>query len=383
MNDKEFLLKKQNVVGVGIGFKKSKGIRGRIASVLDHVMDQKSIIVLVKEKKPKWLLNDEDMIPEKINGIKTDVIEVGEITPMNVLDHRRPHDPLVGGISAVHHKGTACTASVKVYKDGKEFLLQNAHCGYPHWSGAKHGDPIISPSPLDNGGEKIGESSEVAEIQFDEGANKVDACLVELQKPMLDEILEIGKYGTIPKEVTVGETVMKSGRTTGLTRSKVIAVDVTLSINYGEGAGMAKFTNQILTENKNNSFIASGDSSSLLLNSNKDPVGLVFAASPVVGICNPIQAVMDVLGFSFEGEGILTQGYVAFWWLKPDLDTLKEGTLLKDVVWQVSTFWGLNFRESPALNGRKISKLRKGTRLNIISSGGVSGGYSWVKVSLV
>lgn len=63
------LLKKPNVVGLGIGYKERGGGK----------TDQLSLVVLVKSKVPPSQLQPEDAIPSEIEGIPTDVREVGEL----------------------------------------------------------------------------------------------------------------------------------------------------------------------------------------------------------------------------------------------------------------------------------------------------------------
>jgi len=63
------LLKKANVVGLGVGYKERCGRK----------TDQLSLVVLVKQKVPRSQLRPEDAIPPEIEGVPTDVQEVGEI----------------------------------------------------------------------------------------------------------------------------------------------------------------------------------------------------------------------------------------------------------------------------------------------------------------
>ncbi len=63
------LLKKRNVVGVGIGFKEVGGQK----------TNQLSLIVMVKEKVPIEQLDPQDRISPEIEGTLTDVKAVGEI----------------------------------------------------------------------------------------------------------------------------------------------------------------------------------------------------------------------------------------------------------------------------------------------------------------
>lgn len=61
------LLKKANVVGLGVGLRQRDG----------EVTEEIALIVMVKEKVPISELKPEDRIPEEINSVPIDVVEVG------------------------------------------------------------------------------------------------------------------------------------------------------------------------------------------------------------------------------------------------------------------------------------------------------------------
>ena len=63
------ILSYKGVVGIGIGY---KTINGKETAQL-------SIVISVKKKKPLNELKENEIIPEELDGIKTDVREVGEI----------------------------------------------------------------------------------------------------------------------------------------------------------------------------------------------------------------------------------------------------------------------------------------------------------------
>ncbi len=65
----EALLKKKNVVGLGIGYKEIAG----------RQTDQLSLIAMVRKKEPLWDLKPADVVPPRIQEVLTDVQEVGEI----------------------------------------------------------------------------------------------------------------------------------------------------------------------------------------------------------------------------------------------------------------------------------------------------------------
>lgn len=125
-------------------------------------------------------------------------------------------------------------------------------------------------------------------------------------------ILGIGPISSTPlskENLLPGLRVKKMGRTTGLTQSKIEALDVTLSVGYstecsGQSRGSASFTGQILISNKGNKFLNGGDSGSLLVEAvdqTPRPIGLLFAGSNQFGVANPIEDVMASLEVSMVG----------------------------------------------------------------------------------
>jgi len=63
------LMRKPNVVAVGIGFRTRGGVR----------TDEAGIIVSVRRKVPLSQLKSGDAIPSSIEGVPVDVVETGEI----------------------------------------------------------------------------------------------------------------------------------------------------------------------------------------------------------------------------------------------------------------------------------------------------------------
>ena len=61
------LLKKANVVGVGVGFKEQGG----------KLTDEIALVVNVTRKLPATQLSPQDVIPDNIEGIPVDVRETG------------------------------------------------------------------------------------------------------------------------------------------------------------------------------------------------------------------------------------------------------------------------------------------------------------------
>jgi len=131
-------------------------------------------------------------------------------------------------------------------------------------------------------------------------SNLVDAA-VAFTTPALasSDILGIGKPKAALGFPAPGMTVVKSGRSTGVTGGTVQAVNVTALVDYGS-CGVARFVQQATFTQVFP--LQAGDAGSVLLDStNFTPVGLNFAASPTVDLANPIVFVYLSLGVFVDG----------------------------------------------------------------------------------
>lgn len=386
---KHDLLARENVVAVGVGEKQEGGA----------ATGEQSIVVFVEKKLPEGTLSPAALVPKDIDGVKTDVIEVGKLRPMSeieapeatkVSDHRKKRRPICGGISAIQSQGTACTLAAIVYKNGKKYALQNAHCALPHWEGIKKGEPILQPSPNDGGDrdDRIGEAAEVCELVFGGHKNRFDSALV-----LLDDDVEtrdlyqfgIGAHSAKIGIAKIGEELVKSGRTTGVQRAKVIAVNVTAQVTYDDrGDLVGYFENQIFTENKDSYFCDGGDSSSLVLNAAGNPVAQLFAGSDKIAIMSPIQPILAHFGIAFtkeESENAGT-GYIAL---------AKKGNLRPYAeIYATSAKPGnkgdldyaMQFRSAPNTSAASMGVLKAGTKFEVIEIV-EDAGYVWARIRLV
>ena len=66
---KAAILSRPNVVGLGVGYKLRRGA----------ATDELSVVVLVRQKVPLAGLTDEAVIPQELEGVRTDVVEVGDL----------------------------------------------------------------------------------------------------------------------------------------------------------------------------------------------------------------------------------------------------------------------------------------------------------------
>ncbi len=317
---KETILARANVIGVGTGYKVSKGEK----------TDQLCVVALVRQKVPKEGLAPEALLPQAVDGVSIDVIEVGDLRALQArTDRWRPAPP---GVSLGHYQITAGTfgAVVRDRATGDRLILSNNHV-LANSNDASPGDPIIQPGAADGGqvstdtiahlerfvpinfgtappvcniattvvvlanllARLMGSRHRLEALQADPTAsNLVDAAVARPLNDgdILDEILEIGVVqGTTP--AVLGMPVRKSGRTTAFTTGEIIVLDATVSVSYGVGR-TARFENQIVTSPMSQG----GDSGSLLVDGNsQQAVGLLFAGSEQSTIHSPIRTVLDAL----------------------------------------------------------------------------------------
>lgn len=321
---KRDLMRKANVVAVGIGYKTAGGVKS----------EEIAIICSVEKKLPQADLPAADRVPDSFQGIPTDVIETGRIVAQqNPTGKIRP---VPGGVSVGHRAITAGTLGCWVKKNGEFHALSNNHV-LADSNRASIGDAILQPGPHDSGvypRDRIAELSAFIPIQFGGPDNLVDAAIaraVEVEnggsgcafagaiarvlnrgaaaagrktrlKPVKisaiddivrNEILNIGVVNELA-EATLGMEVKKMGRTTGLTFGSVQQIDATVKVDYGNQS--AFFVDQIITTDMSQG----GDSGSAVVAKDDNKlVALLFAGSDTITVMNRIQNVFSALGITF------------------------------------------------------------------------------------
>ncbi len=315
--EKHNILKRGNVVGVGVGYKMVEG----------KFTDELSIVCSVSNKKPGSKLDSADMVPGILRDVPTDVFETGEVIAFQ--DPKGKIRPAPGGVSIGHRAVTAGTLGLWVKKDGEFHILSNNHV-MANSNDANIGDDILQPGPHDSGVESIAKLAQFVPIEFAGPENLVDAAIAKAvesegggsscnianavsralnlgaksmgsktrMKPVKirgiedivkDEILKIGKVTELA-EGELGMEVKKMGRTTGLTFGKIQQVDATIKVNYGVHS--AFFADQLIAGDMSRG----GDSGSAVVTKDGNKlVGLLFAGSDVVTVMNRIQNVFSAL----------------------------------------------------------------------------------------
>lgn len=335
------LMARVNVVGVGLGCKETGGRK----------TDTKAIVVLVSRKVHPSRLSRKDRVPKTLSEVKTDVIEVGELNLLlpapdlaadralegsNRTTRVRPAPP---GVSVGHYQITAGTFGALVHDatTGRPMILSNNHVLANITDGkdgrAKIGDPVYQPGRYDGGGEadtiahlerfapilkmtaeetcpiargaeRLGNyflkltfpSHQMKLIRKSGGENLVDAAVAALVNPedATSDILEIGPVeGTA--EATPGLKVMKSGRTSAISRGEVQALGATVRVGLGD-AGFAVFTDQIVTT----AIAQPGDSGSLVVTDDEHKaIGMLSAGSAQATVVSKMENILKLLEVTF------------------------------------------------------------------------------------
>lgn len=204
-------------------------------------------------------------------------------------------------------------------REGRQYILSNYHvlAGDVDCEDGfclKTGNFIIQPGLIDvscnrNNAQQVATLSAWADPLA--GTN-IDAAIAEVASGMVrgdGSILEIGTISAITFSPSLNLAVKKSGRTTGLTRSKITGLNATILISYdtecaGLQRGTATFTGQIVIGNRGSKFLAGGDSGSLLVEdvaTNPRAIGLLYAGSSSVAIANPIHEILDFFDVTMVG----------------------------------------------------------------------------------
>jgi hypothetical protein len=336
-NSVKKLKKKLNVNGVAVGH---KIVNGKDTGEL-------CVTILVMKKIAKSQLLSKDLIPQTVDGIATDVKEVGRIVAFKARTDR--WRPAPGGVSMGHYLISAGTlgAIVKDTTTGEKLILSNNHV-MANSNSATMGDAIIQPGAADgaaypddriavlerfipiqftgsgNGGDGgggggggngggcaiakstsnvlnfaakiLGSQHRLIPVKILSAINEVDAAVAKPISDSLirDDIIDIGVI-TGTRSAAINMAVRKSGRTSGTTTGIIEMLDGTVDVGYG-GSLVATFENQIVANYMSNP----GDSGSLVVDGT-DPlaVGLLFAGSDISTVINPIDRVLDLLNVRF------------------------------------------------------------------------------------
>jgi hypothetical protein len=268
------ILKYPNVIGYSNTLK-PKIKAGRV------IPEKQCIRVYVTKKVPKEQLKPSEVIPEEIEGICTDVVEVGKIRARQALDPRGRFRPAPAGVSTsrVDEVAAGTVGWYFIAEDGVLLVASNNHVWAKENAGKK-GDLLTQPGLYDGGDpskDALYTLYDFVPIDFSKNALNATDVAVALPNDYTMVYMNILNTGGITgKRVpSEGEKVKKFGRTTLLTEGVVIDVSATLQVEYDSGT--ATFTDIIVIQGTLTS--QAGDSGSPVFTEQQEFVGLLFGGS--------------------------------------------------------------------------------------------------------
>ncbi|HLJ11129.1 MAG TPA: hypothetical protein VKU82_08070 [Planctomycetaceae bacterium] len=291
---------------------KQKGITGT-ATGLD---DDGNVVIKVYTTGA-----DNPKIPTQIENVAVVEVLTGPLHAFQITPERQTRLPraIPIGTTAIFDpgaNGTLCAAAtcgcrLKDLKTGGIFALSNNHV-WADENNAPIGNPAVAPSPLDDNcftglaSDIIGTLAAFVPIDFSSsGTNQVDTAIIRTSAQFVNTSTLVDGYG-VPKSALVaaflGQTVQKYGRTSGYTQGIVTGLNVLATVGYQAGA--ANFTNQIEVSGTNGfvSLGMPGDSGSLVVDMNRNPVGLLFAGGGGITLVNHIERVLPALNAELDKQ---------------------------------------------------------------------------------
>ena len=327
----------RNVHAVGVGRKIVQGKATRDLCVRIYIV----------QKLPRALLSPRDQLPEKIDGVPTDVVEA---EPAFVLAKRRSggtkrikpkkttrkktaaqtttrqaaaassiacsthrqqrQRPMIAGISAGHRDITAGTIGClcRSRRTGDDqlaaYMLSNNHV-FANVNRGLIADPLYQPAPADGGMFEHHVANLHRYVVIHLGGvipNRVDAAIGQFLSSTTykSDLCSIGSIsGTSP--ASEGMLVRKHGRTTGYTEGKIddADYDALVGMDHGDPSIVALFENQLrIVSTEGRPIGVGGDSGSAIVHRKKNEiVGLYFAGPPTgsYGVANRIEHVLTEL----------------------------------------------------------------------------------------
>lgn len=238
----------KNIVAIGVGFKYKekkkayeKDKQGHELVCLKFMVDEK---IEPQALATEALLLKTKPIPSFFTfegkTIQTDVEERKYLEHYQLLEEmkkantdtyrRRKQGTMRPGISISHKIGTAGTLGAIVYdnKSYQPYVLSNWHvlCD----AAGKIGDTIVQPGPYDDNRVDMNACGKLVRSYLGMAG---DCAVSSIENRSFDlSIFELNKSVNAIARVDLGNKVVKSGRTTGVTYGIINQVDMTIKMNY-------------------------------------------------------------------------------------------------------------------------------------------------------
>lgn len=231
-------LKDPNISSVGVGYKVKDGQRtGELAiqfTVRDKASSPEGLARLGTIQIPESFQIGNAVVPTDVlqREFKAEFRLVGEAA---ASDRKMRLDPVAPGASVAHTKETAGTIGCLVFDriDGTPYVLSNWHV--LHGPNGAIGDVVVQPGPFDDNRTQLNRLGTLVRSHLGHAG---DCAVATIEGRAVDpNIMELGVKAEKLGEPELGDVVIKSGRTTGVTRGVVTRVHTISRIDYGGSVG--------------------------------------------------------------------------------------------------------------------------------------------------
>ncbi len=206
---------RENLTGIDIGYKNNSD------------SDALHVRLHVKEKIAKSALEASELFPDEIDGFPVTVIQgnykagVLQLSDIENTDRTHRFAKLQPGISVANKNISAGTLGMieKDKRSGRPAILSNWHVLAGSTSAAP-GDKIVQPGPYDGGRDPQDTVAVLERMILDKDGDAAIALLANT-RPFDPAIMDINVVPTGISDPKIGDIVIKSGRTTRVTRGRV------------------------------------------------------------------------------------------------------------------------------------------------------------------
>ena len=225
---------------------------------------------------------------------------------------RLPRPVPIGVSTSNSYDCGAGTIGVRV-KDAEGYYILSCNHIFARLNAANSGELILQPGRADLScstvlTDEIARVSDLEPIVYSPyHPNVMDAAIAGTTPAMVGNSTPGDGYGipgSTPVTAQLGMEVQKYGRSTGLTKGKVYAINCIVLVPYPAGA--TRFVDQIVIEpiRKNKTFVDVGDSGSLVVtdDANASPIGLAFAKSGDLTYVTPIAPILQRFNVQIDGK---------------------------------------------------------------------------------
>jgi hypothetical protein len=270
-----------------------------------------SVKFFVRRKYAENELAKTELLPKKVDGLPTDVEEVGVFRafkkakpqPLGVIPNPKArYRPTQPGCSVGYQfpppsqMVMAGTFGAVVKDAAGVYVLSNNHV-LADEGRLSPGADIFQPGLLDGGNSTTDKIAKLTRfIALQAGVmNQVDCALAKANAPSVvsRDVLHIGTPAGVAA-AAIDMRVHKFGRTTSYTVGHITSIATDVTVGYE--TGNFTFENQIIIVGDAAPFSAAGDSGSLILErQTNQAVALLFAGSNTHTIANHLTAVLAAL----------------------------------------------------------------------------------------